>query len=218
MKTKATWIFPAFISGRHLRVKDHICKTRKLSNSERKKERERKVLAAPQYHQFNLCQTHWLCRLGTYKRSSSGFASKKPAGSVWREESITLWFLLELQHSLEIGKCSYIFKRLSSATGRRGNWFQRALGDWMQRWYSWSLFHLQWKRSRISEFSHRHEYIRIEYKTKKKERRMHKRRVEKSESPHASDQTILPAMRPWWIFRSVSMQACFPNRSSQLGF
>ena len=32
-------------------------------------------------------------------------------------------------------------KRLSSATGtRRGNRLQKTLADWIQRWYSWSLF------------------------------------------------------------------------------
>ena len=53
---------------------------------------------------------------------------------------------------------------------------------------------------------------------KEKERRMHKRRVEKSGNPHASAQTILLAMSPWWTFRSVSMQPCSPNWSVQLGF
>ena len=50
--------FPAFLLDRHLRVKTHICKKRRLSNSERKREREReggkKVLAAPHYNQLNL--------------------------------------------------------------------------------------------------------------------------------------------------------------------
>ena len=129
-------------------VKARICKKRGLSNSTRKRERERerkKVLGAPHYHPPNLCQSHQLGQLETYKEASADVASKKPTGSVSREESISLRFWLELQHGLRVGKYSCISKRLSSATEkRRGNRFQRALADWAQRWYSWSLFYLQW--------------------------------------------------------------------------
>ena len=56
-----------------------------------KEEREREsvcvcvyvcVLAAPRYHQLNLCQSHRLCRLETYSKVSADVALKKPAGSV----------------------------------------------------------------------------------------------------------------------------------------
>ncbi len=63
-----------------------------FNKKEKERERERKVLAAPHYHQLNLCQSRQLCRLETYKRVSADVASKKPAGSVSRELTIALWF------------------------------------------------------------------------------------------------------------------------------
>ena len=104
-KTKAEYIFLlAFLLDWHLHVKAYIYKKRELSNSER----EREFFVVPHYHQFNLCQSHRLCWLETYNPVSAGTASKKPAGSAWRELSISLQFWLKF-HGLEVGEYSYIF-------------------------------------------------------------------------------------------------------------
>ena len=51
---------------------------------------------------------------------SAGVASKKPTGRVLREVSISLWIWFKLQHGLQVGKYSYIFKKKNCHQPRVG--------------------------------------------------------------------------------------------------